>query len=92
MPAIAPLVPRHKALAAPAWPVSTIDGGVARTGTTDRMINSFAMPGRALGAGARIAREYDRDGRRAPRVVVLTLPAGREPTNDRFRSSREEPG
>jgi hypothetical protein len=33
--------------------VSTIDGGVATTGTTDRMINSFAMTGRASMPGSR---------------------------------------
>ncbi len=67
---------RHKLLVVAFWLALAAAGAMTATGTTKRLTNSFAMPGAAFRADARIQALYGHNGAQDPTVPVITLPAG----------------
>ncbi len=67
---------RHKLLVVAFWLVVALAGAMTASSTTKRLTTSFAMPGAAFRADARIQRLYLRNGAQDPTVPVVTLPAG----------------
>ncbi len=67
---------RHKLLVVAFWLVLATAGAMTTSATTKRLTNSFAMPGAAFRADARIQALYRHNGAQDPAVPVITLPAG----------------
>ncbi len=67
---------RHKLLVIAFWLVLAVAGGMTAAATTKRLSTSFAMPGAAFRADARIQSLYHHNGAEDPTVPVITLPAG----------------
>jgi RND superfamily putative drug exporter len=71
----------HKRLVVVFWLVVTALGVLTVAGTTKRLTNSFAMPGRSFEVNQRIVQLYGNGGSQAPYVPVLTVPAGQRVTD-----------
>ncbi len=76
MPTFTRFVLKHKLLVIAFWLVLAVAGAMTATSTTKRLSNSFAMPGAAFRADARIQAHYLHNGAEDPVVPVITLPAG----------------
>jgi putative drug exporter of the RND superfamily len=76
MPTITRFVLKHKLLVLAFWLVLAVAGAMTATSTTNRLSNSFAMPGAAFRADTRIQAHYLHNGAEDPVVPVITLPAG----------------
>jgi putative drug exporter of the RND superfamily len=76
MSALTRFVLRHKLAVVVAWLVLGVAGAMTVAATTKRLTNSFAMPGAAFRADARIQALYLHTGAQDPIVPVITLPAG----------------
>jgi RND superfamily putative drug exporter len=71
---------RHKALIALFWIAAAVAGAMTAGLTTNRMSNSFSMPGQAITTDARIVSEYGSSSA-TPLVTVVTAPAGQHITD-----------
>jgi putative drug exporter of the RND superfamily len=67
---------KHKLLVIAFWLILALAGAMTATSTTKRLTSSFAMPGAAFRAEARIQGLYAHDGAQDPTVPVITLPPG----------------
>ena len=67
---------KHKLLVLSVWIALAVAGGMTASGTVKHLSNSFAMPGAAFRADARIQALYRHTGAQDPIVPVITLPAG----------------
>jgi RND superfamily putative drug exporter len=67
---------KHKLLVIAFWLILALAGAMTATSTTKRLTNSFAMPGAAFRADARIQELYLHNGAEDPTVPVITLPPG----------------
>jgi putative drug exporter of the RND superfamily len=76
MPTFTRFVLKHKLLVITFWLVLAVAGAMTATSTTKRLSDSFAMPGAAFRADARIQAHYLHNGAEDPVVPVITLPAG----------------
>ncbi len=75
MPIFTRYVLRHKLLVLGFWLVLAVAGAMTASSTTTRLSDSFAMPGAAFRADARIQAHYLHNGAEDPVVPVITLPA-----------------
>jgi putative drug exporter of the RND superfamily len=76
MPTFTRFVLKHKLLVITFWLVLAVAGAMTASSTTKRLSNSFAMPGPAFRADARIQAHYLHNGAEDPVVPVITLPTG----------------
>ncbi len=76
MPTFTRFVLKHKLLVVTFWLLVAAAGATTASSTTKRLSNSFAMPGAAFRADARIRVHYLHNGAEDPVVPVITLPAG----------------
>ncbi len=65
----------HKLLVVAFWLVAAVAGALTVGATTSRLTTSYAMPGAAFTADAKITATYH-NGATDPTVAVITLPAG----------------
>ncbi len=76
MQALTRFVLRHKLAVVVSWLALAVAGAMTAGATTQRLTNSFAMPGAAFRADARINALYHHNSAQDPTVPVITLPPG----------------
>jgi RND superfamily putative drug exporter len=86
MHSVTRFVLRHKLPVVAVWLLLAVAGGVTAGSTTSRLSSSFAMPGPADRADAKVVSVY-RNGGSDPTVATITLPSGTTVSSPGVRSA-----